>query len=55
MTTNEKIKDATERVMIALKNAVTMPDKALEAIQNGESVLREDWDDYFTSLLNDEI
>lgn len=55
MSTNEKIKDATDRVMIALTNAVLNPKLAKEAIEKGSNVVRKDWDDYFTALLNDEI
>lgn len=55
MTTNEKIKDATDRVMVALTNAVLNPELAKEAIEKGSNVVREDWDDYFTALLNNEL
>lgn len=54
MDNNEKINDATNRVMKALKNAVLKTPDIAE-FEKYESTVREEWEDYFLDLLNDEV
>lgn len=55
MTTDQKINDATNRVILAIQRAALDPDSAKQALAVYGAVVRHEWEDYFTMLLSDQI